>query len=212
MPSIAPSTSLATLRPDLGGSMLEFDLAMDAQGFVATRVLPVFEAAEKSGTYGLVPIEQLLRSQDVNRAPGADYAHTSTDFTERTYATTERGLVEIIDDNTRATYRNFFDAELIVANKIRRMVMEQQERETAAAIFDTSVWTGSDLFTNVSNEWSNASSGTPIADVKDAVQKIRLNSGVRANALVISDTVARNLRQSDDVINRIIAAGAGVAA
>ena len=29
----APSESLATLRPDLGGSMEEFDLAADRQGF-----------------------------------------------------------------------------------------------------------------------------------------------------------------------------------
>ena len=59
MPS--PSTALATLRPDLGGSFEEFDLAMDRQGFIATRVLPVLEVAKASGVFGKIPIEQLLK-------------------------------------------------------------------------------------------------------------------------------------------------------
>ena len=68
MPS--PSTSLATLRPELGGSMEAFDLAADRAGFIGLKLLPVFEAAEQSGSFGKIPLEELLKNRDTERAPG----------------------------------------------------------------------------------------------------------------------------------------------
>jgi hypothetical protein len=72
MPS--PDTALGTLRPDLAGSFQEFELAMGERGFIATRVFPVLEVAKQSGIFGKIPIEQLLKTSDTLRAPGADYS------------------------------------------------------------------------------------------------------------------------------------------
>ena len=59
----SPSTSLATLRPDLAGSFQEFDLAMDAAGFIAHRVFPTINVAAASGKFGKIPVEQLLQQR-----------------------------------------------------------------------------------------------------------------------------------------------------
>ena len=58
MPS--PTSSLATQRPDLSASLEEFDAAMDRQGFIGQRVLPIFDVAVQAGNMGRIPIEQLL--------------------------------------------------------------------------------------------------------------------------------------------------------
>ena len=55
-----PSTTLETLRPDLAGALMEFNLAADREGFIGTRVMPVFEVAEQAGVFGKIPIEQQI--------------------------------------------------------------------------------------------------------------------------------------------------------
>ncbi len=70
MPS--PSTSTATLRPDIAGSFTEFDLEANMGGFIATRVFSLIEGlAAQSGSFGKIPIEQLLQQRDTKRAPGS---------------------------------------------------------------------------------------------------------------------------------------------
>ena len=59
MPS--PQSSLATLRPALAGSFMEYDLAMNQQGYIGHKVLPVMEVQAASGVFGRIPLEQLLQ-------------------------------------------------------------------------------------------------------------------------------------------------------
>ena len=80
----APTTSLATLRPDLAGSLTEFDLQANEGGFVARQVLPVMNVAKSSGSYGIIPIEQLLQERDTARAPGSGYARGNWEFDDAT--------------------------------------------------------------------------------------------------------------------------------
>ena len=69
MPS--PTTSLATLRPDLAESFEEFDLDQNIRGFVWDQIFPVFDAAMASGNFGRIPVEQLLQQRDTKRSPGS---------------------------------------------------------------------------------------------------------------------------------------------
>src|SRR3712207_2374601 len=96
MPS--PSSSLATFRPDLAASFEEFPLEMDQQGFIALRVLPVIETKKSSGTFGRIPLEQLLQNRDTLRAPGSGYNRGKFTFEPDSFATIERGVEEVVDD------------------------------------------------------------------------------------------------------------------
>lgn len=203
----APSASLSTLRPDLAGSLMEFNLAMRGAGFIANRVAPVFEAATPSGSYGLIPIEQLLKIGDTKRANGSGYNRGSWTFTKGTFACDEHGWEEPVDDRARRMYRNYFDAELIAAQRARNMVMQNYEIRVAALLFNATTFTS--YTSAVTTEWSTGASATPVDDVQTAKSAVRLQCGMRPNALIICRTVFDNLRQCDQVMDRIAAQGAG---
>lgn len=209
MPS--PSSSLATLRPDIAGSFMEFDLAMDRAGFVWNRVLPVIDVNKASGVFGKIPIEQLLQSRNTNRAPGAGYSRGNFTFTDVSFATTEHGAEEPVDDRESTLYNNYFDAEAIAGQRAMDAVLRNAEKRVSDLIFNSTTWAGAALTTGVTNEWDDAASATPIADVNAAVKRVWDGSGIWANALIINRRVFRNLRNCDDIKEAIQSAGAGSA-
>lgn len=204
MPS--PSSSLATQRPDLAESFMEFDLEADAQGFIAHRVLPMANVMAQAGNFGIIPLEELLQERDTKRAPGSGYARGNWKFEPATYACEEHGAEEPVDDREAKMYAEYFDAERISASRAFSSVLRNAEARVASAVFNATTWTA----TTVTNEWDDATNAVPITDVEAAVQAIYDASGLWANALVINRKVFRNLRNCDSVIARINSAGAGV--
>ncbi len=204
----SPSSSLATLRPDLA-TFLEFDLESEKEGYIATEVFPMIDVASMSGTFGKIPIEQLLQQRDTRRASGAGYARGNFTFTTATYACEEHGAEEPIDDREAEAYAEYFDAEQINTLRAFSAVLRNAEQRVADAVFNATTWAGASLTTGISNEWDDAANATPATDVEAAVQKIYDNSGLWANALVINRKVFRNLRNCASIIDRINSAGAG---
>lgn len=205
MPS--PTTSLATLRPDLGGSLEEFPLAMDRQGFIGLEVLPVFEVPEQAGAFGRIPIEELLQNRDTERSPGSGYARGKFKFTPDSYVTAEHGAEEVVDDKLARMYRNYFDAELIAAQRARDIVLRNHERRAAAALFNATTFAAQ--LTTIVEEWDDAANADPIGDVEKAARAIWARTGLWPNALIINRTVFRNLRLCEQIIERIASSGAG---
>ena len=163
----------------------------------------------QSGSFGKIPIEQLLQQRETRRAPGAGYARGNFTFGTATYATEEHGAEEPVDDREAKMYAEYFDAEQVSTMRAFSAVLRNAEERTADAIFNTTTWTGSSLTTALTHEWDDATNAVPLTDVEAAVQKIYDNSGLWANALVINRKVFRNLRNCDQVIERIQSAGAG---
>lgn len=206
MPS--PTTSLATQRPDLA-TFLEFELESENAGYIATEVMPVVNVASQAGNFGKIPIEQLLQQRDTKRAPGSGYARSNFTFTTATYATEEHGAEEPVDDREAKMYAEYFAAEQVSTMRAFSSVLRNAEQRVADAIFNTTTWTGASLTTSITNEWDDATNAVPLTDVEAAVQKIYDNSGLWANALVINRKVFRNLRNCDQIIDRVNSAGAG---
>jgi hypothetical protein len=197
-----PTSSLATLRPDLGGSLEEFNLAEDRLGFIGSQVLPTFEVGVQSGTYGQIPLEQLLKkSGGGERAPGSAYDRGKWKFEEATFATQEYGHEEPVDDRESAMYREFFDAEMVSAERARDRVLRNREVRIAAAVFNATTWSAAT--TAVTNEWDDFTNATPITDVRTASDSIYAASGLRPNALVINFNVFRNLKRCDEIIDSL---------
>ena len=205
----SPSTSLATLRPDLAGSFQEFDLAMDAAGFIAHRVFPTINVAAASGKFGKIPVEQLLQQRDTARAPGSGYSRGNFTFTTDSFACEEHGAEEPVDDREAAMYAEYFDAELVATQRALASVLRNAEQRVADAVFNATTWTGSSLTTAVTNEWDDFTNATPVDDVEAAVQAVYDNSGLWPNSLVINRKVFRNLRQCSQIRDRVTSSGAG---
>ena len=205
----APTATLASLRPDLAGSFMEYDLMAQNSGFIATEVFPVTNVAKASGTFGKIPIEQLLQTRNTDRAPGANYSRGNWTFTTDTYACEEHGAEEPVDDNEAAMYSDWFDAEQISAARAMSAVLRNAEIRMNTAVFNATTWTS--YTTGITHEWDDAANAVPITDVEAAVQSVYDQSGLWANALIIGRKTFRNLRICASVIERISSDGAGSA-
>ena len=208
---IAPSSTIATLRPDLGGAMREFDLLADRMGFIGHRILPILPVALKGDSWAKITLESLLQNRDTARAPGAGYSRGTWKFEPDTYACTEHGAEEPVDDSLVRMYRHLFDAEQIARDRALDVVLRNRERRIADLLFNATTWTGSDLTTGISNEWdkNHITDAVPIADVRAACDKVWSLTGLDPNALIINRDVFRNLRILDDITEKIASTGAG---
>ena len=198
---ISPSSTL--LRPDLGSSFEEFDLAASAAGFIGSQVLPVFSTPLQTANFSVITLESLLENRALKRAPGTGYSRGSWEFEQTNFATIERGCEEPVDDRERSIYAFSFDAERIAADRARLAVLRNLEIDIAAAIFNTSTWTGSSLTTAVSTEWSTAATATPVADILAAKQSVRASCGMDANTVIMSQKVYENATKTAEVVDRI---------
>lgn len=207
-----PSSSLSTLRPDLAGSLMEFNTAMDRQGFIALKVLPVLEVAVQAGVFGKIPLEQLLQSPETVRAPGGGYNRGNWKFGTDSFACVEHGWEEPVDDREAKMYANYFDAEMVSAERALDFVLRAQEIRAASLIFNTTTWTGASLTQAAGTVWSTSASATPIANVKAAALKVYGNSGLWPNAVIMNRKTFKNCIDCAEVIDRIEASGAGQAA
>ena len=106
-------------------------------------------------------------------------------------------------------FADYFDAEVISTMRAYSAVLRNAEQRVADAVFNTTTWTGGSLTTAITHEWDDAVNAVPITDVEAAVQSVYDGSGLWANALIINRKVFRNLRNSEQVIERINSAGAG---
>jgi len=206
-----PTSSLSSLRPDLERGLEEFNLAMDRQGFIGHRILPVFQTGEKSGTFGKVTLESLLQTRATERAPGSGYARGNWQFETETFATAEHGAEEPVDDNDRRAYAKWVNVDQIATQRAFDAVLRNAEIRAAAAIYNTTTWTGAALTTAITHEWDDASNAVPITDVNAAKQKVWDGTGMYPNALVINRKVFNNLRNCTSVKSAISASGAGYA-
>jgi hypothetical protein len=75
----------------------------------------------------------------------------------------------------------------------------------AAALFNAATWTP----TAITNEWDDLANAAPIDDVEASVRRIYAKCGLWPNALILNRSVFRNLRNCEQIIERINSQGAG---
>lgn len=203
-----PTAALGTLRPDLG-TMMQFDLEQDRQGFVGLQVLRPMEIAEQAITWGKIKLESLLQNRDTKRTDDGSYPRGTYNFTTDTVATEEGGLEERVDRRRAARYRHYFDAEVVAAMRTRDGVLREQEKRIAALVFNTATWAGAALTTAAGIPWSTFATAAPITDVEAACRKVWDGTGIWPNAIVLSKRKFRDLRLCTTVKDVIASTGAG---
>jgi hypothetical protein len=194
-------------------AFFEFDVEMEKANYIATKIFPVVEVGLQSDNPGKVPLETLLFQADTKRNSGSNYNRGSWKFETFSYATEENGWEEPVDSRDEKRYRYLIDAEIIAAQRAMAAVMRNHEIRVATAVFNAAAgsWNGASLTTAITNEWdsNHKTNAVPIADVEGAVRKVYEGSGLWPNALVINRKVFRNLRNLDEIIDRIASSGAG---
>jgi len=190
-------------RLDLGLSVDEFDARMDRAGFIGHRVLPILQRAKPTGDFAKRTLESVLQNHKTTRDEGGNYQRSSSKWTKDSYSTTERAHEATLDDRTTSRYDDIVDAEFWETERVIDIVLRSYEVDVAAAIFNTTTWTGASLTTAVTNEWDDAANATPIADVEAAREKIVTGFGQEPNALIVNRKVFRNLRNVAEIVDRV---------
>lgn len=200
-----PSAALTTLRPDLGASLMELDLAMARLGFIGYRILRRITTAVSSGTFGRIPLEELLRERPLDRAPGSRYNRDEWKFTEDSFATQERGLEGVLDDREVKLYANYFDAETITTERTRDQVLRAAEKRCADLLTNTSTFANGAAGT----AWTTFATADPQGNVDARIQAIRDATGLTPNAIVLPYKAFRALRRTTQFKDAVASSGAG---
>lgn len=191
-----PSESLATLRPDLSGSLQEFDLQANMMGFVGLRIAPAIEVNKPSGAFGRIPIKELLQNRETARAPGTGYSRGTGKFEPDSYTTQDHGTEEPVDDTEAAMYADYYDAELVATARARDIVLRAHEQRVIALADAVS-------YTNAAGTaWTSTASATPIVNVRAARIAMRERIGLDPRCMVISWNRFQYLKDCAEIIDR----------
>jgi len=188
----APTSSTTTLqRADLGALAYEYYMDASQRGFIGTEIMPIFEVAEQSADYPVIPVEALIKlPASIRRAKRGKYQRGDYEFETGTYSCEEYGWEEPVDDSEANLYRRYFDAEEVAVKRAVDIILRNQEKRIATAVQSTGNITNTAA---VSTEWSTAATCTPKADVKGGIQALRAATGLEPNAMAISKKVFENL-------------------
>lgn len=196
-----PSTAIT--RYELSEPFSEFDLRVNQRGYIGPRIMRPRLVGLQSADVGKIELGQLLQQRDTSRAAASGYRRGEFEFTKYDYACSEHGWEEPMDDWTVSVYSDLIDAEATHSDRAVGFLCDAFERDVKDIVYDTNVWTGDDLTTALGNEWDDAAAATPIEDVFNAKEKVRLGSGLIANALVCNALQYFHLKNCDQVVERI---------
>jgi len=189
----------AVPREDLGVAFHEYDPLL--AGFIATRVLPIAGVAKKAATMSVITRENLKRA-DARRANGAAFNRITLIAEDLAYACKGHGLEAQLTDQDRENYKNDYDAEIETAQVLKKKFYNELEIETAAAVFNTTTWTGTDLYTdNKAAPWSTVGSDA-IGQVAAAITKVEDGTGTSPDTLIIGKAAFNNLCKNTAILAR----------
>jgi hypothetical protein len=188
-----PTSSTTLQRPDLGVLAYEYMLDSPSRRLIGLNLMPPFAVMEQSADYPIIPIEAVLKVQDTRRNARGYFNRGDWQFETGTYSCEGYGWEEPIDDVEAALYERYFDAEMVCTEIAIDRIMLRHEI-SVATLFETG---GSD--SDVTTEWSTASTATPLADINDGKIAMRAASGILPNALAMSWTVFRNLMVTSEI-------------
>jgi len=196
----SPSSSLATLRPDLARSLMQFDLAMDQAGFIGQKLLPPMPVYEAGGNYGIIPLEQLLRNPETRRQADGSYNRDNFTFETARFVTQEHGLEGRVDDNTGATYANYLDQEMVTTMRTFDGVLRAQEIRCANVFSTANFAHGAPAGTAA---WTDHADSTPIDDVMAAMIAVWQASGLWPDSMAITKQLFLHLRRNAQIIEQV---------
>lgn len=200
---------IATLRPDLVGAFGEFDAEMNIRGYIGLSIFPVIEVGLQSDNPGRLPLEQLLFEGNTEVGSRSGYNRGDFEFERWVYATEKHGWEEPVSQRDRKRYQNLIEAEIVATARAVGVVTRNLEKRIAGQVFNsTTHTTANGMRTNAQTAWSNPAS-TPIADVKDARQRVWNRTGIYPNTLVVNMENFICLQHNDEVIDRISSNGSG---
>lgn len=191
----------AIYRPDLGITVMEY-VEGPTMAFIGLEVMPLYPTAKQAATYPVIPKEALLSVPDTARSPRGNYNRGDWEYERGQFATSEHGWEEPIDDTERGLIEQEGSegvGDFIATERAWKHIVRSQEKRVADKVFNASNFTAHE----VAEEWDDASAATPINDVNDGKATFRTQCGMLPDALIIAWTTYQNLKECDQIVNRL---------
>jgi hypothetical protein len=189
----------STPREDLGVAFHEYNPGTD--GFVADIALPPIPVSKKAATMGVITRENLKRANS-DHANGAAFGRVTLISEDKSYQCKDHGLEIALTDEDRATYESDYDAEYESVQTITRKMFVEREIRVATALFNTTMWTGSDLYTDRSGAPWDAAGSDAIGHITTAITKVLTNTGVLPDTMLVGRATMENLLLNTAILAR----------
>lgn len=176
------NSGLGTQRPELADALYQYN--PDGVTYWADVIAPRIAVNEQSGKIEVVTRATMLQTADDVRKPNGEYAGLDAYLTAIEYTTSDRGLEHTLKTGNRTTIQ--LNEEEMIMRLLKGTLMRNREKRVMDAFFNTAVWTGADLYTDITTTWATSATCDPVADVIAAKKKVRDNSGVEPNAVIMS--------------------------
>ncbi len=193
-------TTRSTPRLDLGVAYHEY--VPEDMVFVAELVLPTMNVAKEAGTISVITREN-ARATNNKHANGATFNRINRNAEDMSYTTTDYGLEGQLTDVDRENYMSDFDGEVETVQGIKTEMLLNKEIRAAAALFNTTTWTGASLYTDVSTDW-DAAGADIIGDVRGAQEIVRKNTGRRPRSMLIGPETWLNMKTNTAILAKYI--------
>ena len=187
-------------RADLGEAFHEF--SPDGQTFIAEQIFPVRGVIKKAAALSVITRKNLKRS-DTKHANGSAYGRINLDAKDMDYKCASEGLEIPVTDEDRENFARDFDCEMESIQVLKLKMLLERECRVKDLVFDTSTWTGSDLYTDVSGSAPFGTVGSEVIPViTTAKEKVRKQTGVTPNALILGQAALNQLLGNTKIIAR----------
>ena len=194
-------SSYGTPRLELGQALEEYRVSQET--FIGTQLFTMTPVGAKAAKYPVVTRESLTQRASTARASRAAYNRTNFRTEDKSYTCVEHGLEGQLGADEISLYASDFDAEMQTSKDILFKLLREQEIRIATAAFNTSTFTGADLFSTPTYGWGTVASATPTADISAAKAKVFSNCGMEPNTLTISYGTMMNLLNNADIKARL---------
>lgn len=198
----SPQIGSAITRPDLRGAIYrEWDTNGIAATFIADRVLPELPVQQKSATVKVIDREQYAKIAAITRSERSGYNRIDFEVGETHYSIEEQGLECPVDTDKAAEMADYFSVETEAGDIALYRSRLAHEKRVADMMFNETTFAGHT--TSAVTVWTTHASATPVNDILLASQAVYEACGVQPNTLILPREGWDNLKECDDVVDRL---------
>lgn len=195
-------------NPDAYLTNYSFGLMQDDGVFVAGAASSRIPVTQEAGKFNVYPPGYFWRDEAQVRPLGGRPVQVSYGVKEDTYVAEEWALEHVIDDRTRQNSRiqNRLDENATRLLTTKQMI--RADRIWATSFFATGKWamevTGVAFGVGAGEflSWADDAS-SPLSDIEDWKEMIRLGTGMEPNTLVLGSNVRKRLKNHPEFVDRI---------
>ena len=191
-----PQPNSTDVHVDAPLTNLSVGFKNDMNSFIAEKVFPTVPVAKQTDKYFTYTQADFFRTDAQLRAPGTESAGSGYNLSTETYSCDVLALHKDIADQTRANADAPLDMNRDAVEFLTQHMMLKREQDFANTFLKTGVW-GTDF----NGTWTGDSSA--IDEIQNGQDHVEGNTGYRPNILVLGAQAYTELKNNNDVLDRI---------